>query len=422
MQVALHIIEEADRCLSCKRPLCRTGCPVGTPIPQIIQAFRERDMDRAGSMLFANNPMSVICSHVCNFSEQCEGHCVRGKRDAPIHFSAIEQYVSDSYLDRLVHAEKSRCNGRTVAVVGSGPAGFTVAIQLARVGCDVTIFEQRADIGGVLRYGIPEFRLPHAILGRYRHILAALGVHVRPNTTIGGSLKLEDLLRDGYDAVFVGTGAWRARTLGIKGQARGNVFFGIDYLIDPSACELGANVAIIGVGNVAMDVARTAIRNGAQQVTLYSNWGGTSANTDEVELAQLDGAQIEYGKSIESINERGPIFRTSILDDKGMVKALSDECEQVECDTVIICVSQVPKDKLLLTTRGLEATDRGTLVVDDESMCTVPGVFAAGDVVSGPKTVVHAVAGARRAVKGMARFMGIHLEDAVGAGRPKGGA
>lgn len=189
--------------------------------------------------------------------------------------------------------------------------------------------------------------------------------------------------------------------------ARGNVFFGIDYLINPSACEVGATVAVIGVGNVAMDVARTAIRNGARHVTLYSNWGGTSANTDEVELAQLDGAEIEYGKSIESINEKGPVFRLSVLDDKGEVKALSDNRVQVECDTVIICVSQVPKDKLLLTTRGLEATERGTLVVDGESMCTVPGVFAAGDVVSGPKTVVHAVAGAKQAVEGMLRYMGV---------------
>lgn len=405
--MALHVIEEANRCLSCKKPLCKAGCPVGTPIPLVIQAFKARNMDEAGSMLFANNPMSVICSYVCNFSEQCEGHCICGRKGTPIHFSAIEQYVSDSYLDRLVLEEMPRRNGRTVAVVGSGPAGLTVAIQLARIGCDVTIFEQKPDIGGVLRYGIPEFRLPHAILEKYRRVLDAFGVRVRPNTTIGGSLKLEDLLRDGYDAVFVGTGAWRARTLGIRGQARGNVFFGIDYLINPASCEVGANVAVIGVGNVAMDVARTVIRNGARRVTLYSNWGGTSANTDEVELAQLDGAEIEYGKSIESINDKGPVFRLSILDDKGEVDSLSDTRVQVACDTVIICVSQVPKDKLLLTTRGLEATERGTLIVDDESMCTVPGVFAAGDVVSGPKTVVHAVAGAKQAVEGMMRYLGL---------------
>lgn len=267
------------------------------------------------------------------------------------------------------------------------------------------------DIGGVFRYGIPEFRLPHQLLARYRKALDALGVHVRPNTTIGGALKLDGLLRDGYDAVFVGTGAWHARTLGIKGQARGNVYFGIDYLINPSVCNLGSDVAIIGVGNVAMDVARTAIRNGSRHVTLYSNWGGTSANTDEVELAQLDGAKIVYWKSIESIDDGGPVFRNSILDDEGQVVGLSDETEHVNCDSVIICVSQVPKDKLLLTTKGLAATDRGTLVVDENCMCTVPGVFAAGDVVSGPKTVVHAVVGAKHAVAGMMDYLGLQRAD-----------
>lgn len=414
--MALHIIDEANRCLNCKRPLCREGCPVHTPIPQVIQEFKQRDLAAAGQMLFDNNPMSIVCSYVCNFSQQCEGHCIRGKKGTPIHFSAIEQYVSDTYLDRFVRDAKPTHNGKVVAVVGSGPAGLTVAIQLARVGCDVTIFEQKMDIGGVLRYGIPEFRLPHELLARYRRVLDALGVHVRPNTTIGGALKLDDLMRDGYDAVFVGTGAWRARTLGIKGQARGNVYFGIDYLINPSVCKLGSDVAIIGVGNVAMDVARTAIRNGSRHVTLYSNWGGTSANTDEVELAQLDGAEIVYGKSIESIDDEGPVFRNSILDDEGKVVGLSDETEHVKCDSVIICVSQVPKDKLLLTTKGLAATDRGTLVVDDNCMCTVPGVFAAGDVVSGPKTVVHAVAGAQCAVEGMKRYLGIQTESEAADG------
>lgn len=419
--MALHIIEEADRCLDCRRPLCRAGCPVDTPIPQVIRLFKARDVSAAGALLFDNNPMSVICSYVCNFSEQCEGRCICGRKGTPIHFSAIEQYVSDSYLDRLTLAAAPARNGKVVAVVGSGPAGLTVAIELARVGCEVTVFEQKMDIGGVLRYGIPEFRLPHALLARYRRLLDALGVHVRPNTTIGGALKLDDLLRDGYDAVFVGTGAWRARTLGIKGQARGNVFFGIDYLINPAACEVGDEVAIIGVGNVAMDVARTVIRNGARHVTLYSNWGGTSANTDEVELALLDGADIVYGKSIESIDDEGPVFCTSVLDDEGRVTGLSDEREQVRCDTVIICVSQVPKDKLLLTTKGLAATERGTLVVDEDCMCTVPGVFAAGDVVNGPKTVVDAVAGAKKAVEGMRRYMGL-VEPTEGAGAADPGA
>ncbi len=405
--MALHIVEEADRCLNCRRPLCQEGCPVHTPIPKVIQAFKARDIANAGQMLFDNNPMSVVCSLVCNHSNQCEGHCVRGKKGAPIHFSAIEEYVSESMLDKMGEGPRPKPNGRRLAVVGSGPAGLTVAIELARLGCSVTVFEQKQQIGGVLRYGIPEFRLPNSVLDRYQSLLARLGVHVRPSTTIGGALKLDDLLRDGYDCVFVGTGAWRARTLGIKGQARGNVFFGIDYLINPGACSIGRSVAVIGVGNVAMDVARTAIRQGARHVTMYSNWGGTSANSDEVELAQLDGADIVYGKSIEEINDAGPVFRTSILDEDGQVVGLSDEREQVACDSVIICVSQVPKDKLVLTTPGLRASERGTLVVDENCMTTVPGVFAAGDVVNGPKTVVHSVEGAKEAVRGMLRYMGL---------------
>lgn len=418
--MALHIMEEADRCLNCKRPLCKRGCPVSTSIPQAIQLFKNRQVDEAGQLLFNNNPMSVICSYVCNVSNQCEGHCVRGRKGSPIHFSAIEQYVSSAYLDRLLSMTPrelrerlmlSTPNGKHVAVVGSGPAGLTVAIDLARRGCEVTIFEQKMDIGGVLRYGIPEFRLPHEILDRYRRLLDALGVKVRPSTTIGGALKLDDLLNDCYDAVFVGTGAWRARTLGIKGQARGNVLFGIDYLINPGACEVGKRVAIIGVGNVAMDVARTVLRHGSSEVTLYSNWGGVSANSDEVEYAQLDGATIEYGKSIESINDKGPVFRPSILDDEGHFVGVGEGTEQVEADTTIICVSQVPKDKLILTTAGLKATERGTLRVDDNCMTTVPGVFAAGDVVNGPKTVVHSVAGAKQAVVGMLRYLGLEADE-----------
>lgn len=414
--MALHITDEANRCLQCKRPLCRQGCPVSTNIPQVIALFRERRVDEAGQLLFDNNPMSLVCSFVCDVSNQCEGHCVRGRKGTPIHFSAIEQYVSNAWLDHTLSSSPEELrqrlsvephNDRHVAVVGSGPAGLTVAIGLARRGSEVTIFEQKPEIGGVLRYGIPEFRLPHDILNRYRRLLDALGVHVRPSTTIGGALKLDDLLEDVYDAVFVGTGAWRARTLGIKGQTRGNVLFGIDYLINPAACEVGRTVAVIGVGNVAMDVARTVLRRGAARVTLYSNWGGVTANSDEVEYAQLDGAEIVYGKSIESINDKGPVFRPSILDEDGQFVGVGEGEEQVEADTTIICVSQVPKDKLILTTPKLRATERGTLVVDENSMTTVPGVFAAGDVATGPKTVVHAVAGGKRAAEGILRYLGL---------------
>lgn len=404
----LHIVEEANRCLQCRRPLCQEGCPVHTSIPEVIRLFKEHDLEAAGAILFENNPMSAICSIVCNHGSQCEGHCVQGRRGNPIHFSSIEAYVSESYLGRDMHRiveAKAAPNGHAAAVVGSGPAGMVVAIKLALAGCEVTMFEQKPKIGGVLEYGIPEFRLPKSYVEKFRELLVSLGVRIRTATTIGGALKIEDLLRDGYDAVFVGTGAWRARTLGIKGQARGNVFFGIDYLVNPDDCETGRNVAVIGVGNVAMDVARTALRKGARHVTLFSNWGGVSASSDEVEFAELDGAQIQYGLSVVAVDERGPVFKRSMLADDGSYVGMSDETVHFDADTTIFCVSQVPKNKLLLTTRGLEATDEGTLKVDENGMTTVPGVFGAGDVVTGPRTVVHAVAGAKLAAEGMLRYM-----------------
>lgn len=404
--MAIHIVEEANRCLNCKRPRCQEGCPVHTPIPQVIALFKERKIEEAGELLFDNNPMSLVCSYVCNHSNQCEGNCVMGRKSSPIHFSAIEQYISGSYLDRT-RFEAPEPNGKSVAVVGSGPSGLTVAIEMARIGCDVTVFEQKHEIGGVLEFGIPEFRLPHSTVHRFRDVLAQLGVKVRPNTTIGGALLIDDLFLDGYDCVFVGTGAWRARTLGIKGQARGNVYFGIDYLIDPETCEIGERVAIIGVGNVAMDVARTVIRHGARNVTLFSNWGGVSASSDEVELAELDGAVIEYGLSVDSINDKGPLFRRSVLGENGEFVGITDEMVQFECDTVIVAVSQKPKDKLSFTTKGLACHEDGTLMVSESGQTTVSGVFGAGDVVTGPKTVVHAVEGAKVAIEGMKKYMGL---------------
>ncbi len=405
--MAIHVVEEANRCLGCKRAMCQIkGCPVHTPIPEVIRLFKERKMDEAGALLFDNNPMSAVCSLICNHSNQCEGNCIQGRKGNPVHFSSIESYISRTYLDRYEPKRAESC-GKSVAVIGSGPAGITVAIKMAEAGCDVTVFEQKAEIGGVLRYGIPEFRLPKELVGRYREIMAALGVRMRPSTTIGGALNIDDLFRDGYDSVFVGTGTWRARKLDIRGQGRGNVFFGIDYLVDPDSVDLGHDVAIIGVGNVAMDVARTALRHGAHRVTLYSNTNQVTASSEEVEYAELEGCQIVRGKDVVAIEKEGPVFRTAVFDENGDVAGYEDELDHVKCDTVVIAVSQLPKDKLVLTTDGLATNDRGLLEVDEHNMCTVPGVFAAGDVATGPRTVVHAVAGAKVAIEGMKAYMGI---------------
>ena len=404
--MALHIVEEAERCLNCKNPQCQKGCPVHTPIPQAIQLFRDRKMDEAGALLFDNNPMSAVCSLICNHGAQCEGHCIRGKKSSPVHFSAIENYVSSTYLERLRTKRPELC-GKRSAVIGAGPAGIVVALKLAMAGVDVTIFDQNPRIGGVMRYGIPEYRLPKRIIDSYQKLLEGLGVRIRHNTAIGASLLIGDLFRDGYDTVFVGTGTWRAQTLGIAGEAGGNVLFGLDYLMSPETAEIGERVAVIGAGNTAMDVARTAIRQGAREVTLYARSKHISASSDELDYALLDGAELVQGKAICEINAEGPVFKTAIFDESDRVVGYEDELDQVSCDTVIVAVSQKPKNKLILTTEGLQGDDRGLLIVDEHCMCTVPGVFAAGDVVTGPNTVVHAVAAAKIAVDGMLDYMGV---------------
>ena len=402
--MALHIIDEANRCLNCKKPMCQQGCPVHTPVSQIIQMFKENRLMEAGDRLFENNPMSVICSIVCNHEKQCEGHCVLGRKGNPVHFSSIENYISDMYLDRM-QLEKAEKKNQRAAVIGAGPAGMTVAIKLAKEGYDVTIFEWKDKIGGIMQYGIPEFRLSKSILDRYQIRMRELDIMIRPNTTIGAVLKIEDLLRDGYDSVFIGTGVWKARNLGIPGECLGNVYFGIDYLANASAYQLGEKVAVIGMGNAAMDVARTALRNGARQVTLYARRSRVAASSHEVAYAKLDGAEFEFGYAIQEINENGPVFKKMILDEEGEVTGEEEDLVQVEADSTIISISQGPRKKLIRTTLGLEGSEKGLLIVDEDYMTTKEGVFAAGDVITGSKTVVHAVDGAKKAAEAMMHYM-----------------
>ena len=402
--MALHIIDEANRCLNCKKPMCQQGCPVHTPIPHIIQMFKENRLMEAGEELFQNNPMSVICATVCNHEEQCAGHCVLGRKGNAVHFSSIEHYISDMYLERMKIEQKEK-KQQKVAVIGAGPAGMTVAILLAQQGYGVTVFEWKDKIGGIMQYGIPEFRLPKTVLDRYKNRMEELGIQIRPNTTIGAVLKIEDLLRDGYASIFIGTGTWKPRNLGIHGECLGNVHFGIDYLANASTYNLGKNVAVIGMGNAAMDVARTALRNGAEHVTLYARGNEIAASSHEVSYATLDGAEFVFGMQIDSINEKGPVFKKTILDEEENIIGEEEELIQVEADSTIISISQGPRKKLIRTTFGLEGSDKGLLIVDDNYMTTKPGVFAAGDVITGSKTVVHAVDGAKKAAEAMIQCM-----------------
>lgn len=402
--MAVHVIDEANRCLQCKKPMCRQGCPIHTAIPEVIRLFRENKLDEAGHILFENNPLSMVCSLICDHDNQCEGACILGKKGSPVHISSIENYISDVYFDKM-QLECKPDNGKKVAVIGSGPAGITISIILTQMGYRVTIFESKDKVGGVLQYGIPDFRLPKTILGRYTKKLRGMGIKIRPNCTIGGALEIDDLFNDGYQSIFIGTGVWRPKKLGIPGEGLGNVHFAIDYLANPDAFDLGEKVAVIGMGNAAMDVARTALRHGVHKVTLYERGMTPRANEHEAAYAKLDGAEFEFGKRIQKITDAGPVFKDFLFDEEGNVVGESEEAIQAEADSTIISISQGPKNKLVNTTEGLKASGNGLLITDDTGETTREGIFAAGDVVLGAKTVVEAVAYSKKVALAMHEYM-----------------
>ena len=388
--MAYHVLDEAKRCLNCKKPLCREGCPINTPIPDMIHTLLEGDIDKAGKMLFENNPLSMICSLVCNHENQCEGHCVLNRKGAPVHASVIENYISTYYFDRLRfgHIEK---NGHKVAIIGSGPAGIAIAIILARRGYDITIFEGRERIGGVLRYGIPEFRLPKSILDGYKEKLYSLGVKIRPNTMVGSGITIDDLFRDGYKAVFIGIGVWRPNTLRIKGESLGNVHYAINYLTNPDVYRLGEKLNIIGAGNSAMDVARTALRHGVREVTVFSRHDFFAASDHEVNYAKLEGVEFKVHVEPVEIVDNGCIFADLECDGHGTLTRIPGTERLEEADSTIIAISQGADNALVARTGGLDTTDRGLLVTNTFGETTRDGIFASGDVVSGARTVVEAV-------------------------------
>lgn len=390
----INILQETQRCLQCKVPFCQKGCPINTPIPEVINLLENESIDAAGEVLFKNNPLSIVCSLVCNHEQQCEGNCVLNRKDVPIQFSDIENYISDTYFDKMV-VPIQPSNNKKVAIIGSGPAGITISLILAQLGYNVTIFESRSELGGVLRYGIPEFRLPKSILERYHKKLLQIGVKIRLNVTIGGTLKIDDLFRDGYLSIFAGTGTWRANSLRIEGESFGHVHYAIDYLASPESFHLGDNVVIIGMGNAAMDVARTALRHGARKVTLYARSDKISANTIEYQKAKLDGADFEFNMAPSKITDEGIIFHNTTDDSE----------EHIDADSIIISVSQGPKDKLTSTTSGLNSSNNGLLLTDSSGNTSRPGIFAAGDVVHGAKSVVEAVSQAKLVAQSMDEYM-----------------
>lgn len=403
--MALHVMDEANRCLGCKNPQCQKGCPINTPIPEVIRLLKANKLDEAGRILFENNPLTTVCSLVCNHENQCEGHCVLGKKGAPVHFSTIESYISTTYANKMTHGP-APSNGMKVAIIGSGPAGLTIAVILARYGYDVTIFEGKDKIGGVLRYGIPEFRLPKSVLEdfKYRH-LDLKDIKFRPNTHIGGAIGIDDLFRDGYKAIFVGTGVWKPNALHIKGETLGHVHFGINYLNNPDSYNLGERVIVIGAGNAAMDVARTAIRKGVRYLTCFSLSKKVAASQHEFSYAQLEGVEFEYNKAPVEITDDGVIFKDIIENEDGSFTDVPDSDHLYKADSVIISISQGPQNRIVNTTEGLEANKKGLLIADETGHTSRPRIFASGDVVNGARTVVEAVAHSKVVAESMHQYM-----------------
>ena len=393
------ILLEAQRCLKCKKPFCKEGCPVGTDIPTIIQLFLDGQMDEAGEKLFNNNPLSAICSLICPHENNCMGHCILNKKSAPIEFFEIENYISTFYLDKA-KLEAAPKNGHLVGIIGAGPAGITLAIILAQKGYDVTIVDSKDKIGGVLRYGIPEFRLPKALLDKLLKRMHDLGIKFRPNTLIGPTITIDDMFNDGYEALFIGTGVWKPNRLRIPGETLGNVHFAIDFLKNPDSYDhLGDHVAIIGAGNVAMDAARTILRKTSAKVDVIFNREPelVTALNEELQLALVDGVKMNYFLNTVKIEQDGILVEPVIkeLDEEGNVTYIndSDNAYKFECSSVIIAIGQGAESNIVNNSKkNIDTTNRGLIQTTQKGVTTRPGVFAAGDVVSGARTVVEAVA------------------------------
>ena len=404
------IKQEALKCLKCKKAQCSAHCPVSTDVPKVMELFLNGEIKQAGELLFLNNPLSAVTSVICPHERNCTGHCVLGRKGEPVQFYRVEEYISRFYLE-TTEIPKIEKNGIKIAVAGSGPAGITMSLLLLLKGYDVTMFEAQDNIGGVLRYGIPPFRLSRELLDLYKDIMLRMGLHLRPNTRIGSNIMIEDLFPDGYKAVFVSTGTGRPRKLGLIGETLGHVHFAVDYLKTPDAFKLGNRVAIVGAGNVAIDAARTAIRRSHSHVTIlhYMGENDMTANSDEIEMAQIDGVEfIHYAQTIRILENSVRCVQVNRIENEdGSVSFEEDYSHvfDVPADSVIIAIGQGPGADMKAA--GVKLTQRGLLEVNEWGETDTPGVFAAGDIVSGPKTVVDAVAFTKKVFRRMEEYLGM---------------
>ena len=379
---------EASRCLLCKKPKCSLdGCPVHTPVPECVSLYRQGRLDEAGELLFRNNPMTAVTSQVCDWKKFCFGHCVLNVKQMPIRWYEIEQEISGRYLEtaRLQRRSEDFAD-RHIAVVGAGPAGLSATVWLYEAGAQVTLYDANPRMGGVLRYGIPAFRLDKKYCDAFERMLSEAGVEFHGGAELGKDLSLMELSAS-YDAVLVAVGAEEPATLGIPGEER--AVQALPFLKDPSACKLGRKVIVIGGGNVAMDACRSAVREGAETWVYYrKTFENMPANPLEVEEAKADGVQFKVFQAPVEVKEGGVVFRDCenvVPEDGGRVvtRIIEGTDHFVECDTLLLAISEKPDAKLQEEARNYK------------------NVFMAGDFLTGPATVVEAVASAKAALESM---------------------
>lgn len=426
--------EEAGRCLQCKKPKCVEGCPVGVEIPVFIKAVRDGDMSEAVRALKGKNSLPGICGRVCPQEVQCESRCVLNKKreDAAVAIGRLERYVADWELRWAIRSKVviAPSSGKKVAVVGAGPAGLTCAADLAKLGHKVTILEALHEGGGVLVYGIPEFRLPKGIVKAEIEYVKSLGADLELDCVVGRQAQVGDLMKEGYNAVFLGIGAGAPRFLGVPGENLSGVYSANEYLTRVNLMKAyrfpeydtpirkGKKVAVVGGGNVAMDAARSAMRLGADEVHVVYRRSREEmpARLEEVENAQEENVIFDFLTNPTRFigDERGMVKAMEVVEmELGEPDASGRRSPRVrkgsehivEVDTVIIAVGTVPNPLIASNTPELKTTKWGTLVVDERGRTTMEGVWAGGDITTGGATVISAMGAGKAAAKDMDEWL-----------------
>lgn len=427
-QIAL---QEAERCLNCKNPRCVQGCPVEVPIPEFITFIKNKEYAKAAEKIKEKNNLPAVCGRVCPQEHQCESKCIVGIKGEPVAIGRLERFAADFWLAQSNEKPSiPASNGKRVAVVGAGPAGLTCAGDLRRMGYDVTVLEALHIAGGVLMYGIPEFRLPKAVVQSEIEYLKDLGVEIKVNQVVGKVTTVDELLEEGYDAVFLGTGAGLPYFMNIPGEnllgvysaneflTRTNLMKGYLFPQHDTPIKLGEKVAVIGGGNVAMDAARTALRLGAKDVYIVyrRSMQELPARHEEVEHAEEEGIQFKLLLSPVEItgDEKGFVkaircqkYQLGEPDQSGRRSpiAIEGEIETLEVQTVVMAIGQGPNPLVSKTTPGLELTKKGNIVANEVGMTSKPGVFAGGDIVTGAATVILAMGAGKKAAQAIDEYL-----------------